>query len=93
MIITVLGRFLVNARILWLGFEELVLLFATMLKSELGMLSEECTRTFYADAMDGGMGGAAYLLQSMKCKFGHKTQKHMSIFVLWWAVKVELCTY
>lgn len=50
-------------------------------------------KNVFADAMGGGMCGVAYLLQSMKYKFGHKTQKHMSIFVPWGAVKVELCTY
>lgn len=33
-----------------------------------------------------------YHLQTMKCKFGQKTKKHVSIFVLWVGVKEEFCT-
>lgn len=50
-------------------------------------------KNVFADAMGGGMSGAAYLLlQGMKCKFGCKTQKHVSIFVLSGGVKEELRT-
>lgn len=40
------------------------------------------------------MSGAAYfLLQTMKGKFGCKTQTRVSLFVLWGGVKEELCAY
>lgn len=39
-------------------------------------------KNIFADAVGNAMSGAAYLLlQGMKCNFGHKTPKHVSIFV------------
>lgn len=76
-----LARFMVNARYCGLdlvtGF--IILLFATVVKSDLAKNVQE---HFWGCH-----------LETMKCNFGRKTKKHVSVFVLEAAVQEEFCTY